>query len=47
MAVVAVKTMAHNAKLRWKRDFISNYAVCHLGRFHDETQDDEVRSTCK
>ena len=47
MAVVAVKTMAHNAKLRWKRDFISNYAVCHLGRFHDQTQDDETRSTCK
>jgi len=44
VAVAAAKTMAHNARLRWKRDLIGNYAVSHLGRFHDETQDDEVRS---
>lgn len=41
-ATAAANTIAHNAKLRWKRDFISNYAVSHLGRFRDETQDDET-----
>src|SRR5260370_19767807 len=44
-AVAAAKTIAHNARLRWKRAFISDYAVSHLGRFRDETQDDETRST--
>jgi len=44
-AVAAVKTRAHKARLRWKRDFICNYAVSHLGRFRDETQDDETKST--
>jgi len=45
VAVTAAKTIADNARLRWKRDFMSDYAVCHLGRFHDQTQDAEPRPT--
>src|ERR1700675_3437980 len=44
-AIAAAKTMAHNARLRCKCDFMCNYAVSHLGRFHGQAQDDETRST--
>jgi hypothetical protein len=46
-AIAAAKRMAHSAKDRWNADFIGNYAVFHLGRFQDETQDGEIRSTCE
>src|SRR4029077_18902970 len=44
-AVAATKMMAHNARLRLKCDFMCNYAVSHLGRFHGGAQDAETRST--
>jgi len=46
-AVAAAKRMAHNASDRWNGDFIGKKAVSHLGRFQDETQDAETRSTYK
>ncbi|PYI86312.1 MAG: hypothetical protein DMF09_02125 [Verrucomicrobia bacterium] len=46
-AIAAVKSTAHNARDRWNDDFIGNYAVSHIGRFQNETQDGETRSTCE
>jgi hypothetical protein len=44
-AIAADKRTAHNARDRWNDAFIDNYAVYHLGRFQDETQDDGTKST--